>query len=279
MNKVVRAGAVAGMAMIACAWGCTGKDGRNGLGCTVNSTDAGAAVLCEDGTSASISNGHPGSQGAQGTQGAQGAPGSPGTQGSTGEAGISCQLQTAPGGGNPAIVCTDGNSYVLPNSVGTIDGGACTIRNLQGGDREIRCPDGTWGILTDGKNGQPGLQGPPGSDCSFSMSADLYITIRCGTATPVKWSKLKVFVSSGPAFETDSTAATFVFDATPLDPTFTCSLDGAPAVSCTSPRPYQDLARTAHSFTVTATYAQPGLTLDGGSVSVSASYPWTITAQ
>ena len=71
---------------------------------------------------------------------------------------------------------------------------------------------------------------------------------------------------------TTSTEASFSFSATESGASFTCSLDGAPWVSCTSPRAYTSLGVGSHAFAVRAT--DPAGNVDGSPASVS----WTILA-
>ena len=63
---------------------------------------------------------------------------------------------------------------------------------------------------------------------------------------------LVTYLDSQPAALTSSTTATFTFHASHPAATFACSIDSAPATSCTSPTVYSGLADGAHTFTVTA---------------------------
>jgi large repetitive protein len=79
-----------------------------------------------------------------------------------------------------------------------------------------------------------------------------------------------VNINSGPDAETTATSATFEFSADE-DATFYCSLDGAEAAECTSPKTYDELALGEHTFTVYAVDA-------AGNVSEPVSYTWTVIA-
>jgi hypothetical protein len=78
-----------------------------------------------------------------------------------------------------------------------------------------------------------------------------------------------VTLTSTPPSSTTSTSATFAWTTTGTVTSTTCSLDGAPAVACSSPTSYSNLAVGSHSFKVTVSNA---------SGSGSASYNWTVTA-
>jgi len=77
-------------------------------------------------------------------------------------------------------------------------------------------------------------------------------------------------IDSAPPAMTNSSAATLTFHSTRiLGATYTCSLDGAPATSCTSPISYNSLGIGTHTFSVTAT------TADGNDQS-PATTSWTV---
>ena len=82
------------------------------------------------------------------------------------------------------------------------------------------------------------------------------------TATPT--------ITSGPAAGSfvSSTSATFRWTEKTAKATFTCALDGATAVSCTSPKTYTGLAQGKHTFAVTAKA--------GTSTSSPATRTWTV---
>ena len=79
-------------------------------------------------------------------------------------------------------------------------------------------------------------------------------------------------IDTSPDPTTVETTAAFTFSAN-MPATFVCSLDGAPAVSCTSPRPYSGLSVGTHTFTVRATS-----TGNGQADPAPAMYTWTITS-
>jgi hypothetical protein len=77
-------------------------------------------------------------------------------------------------------------------------------------------------------------------------------------------------ITANPAAVTNSTNASFSFTSTESPATFECSLDGAPASSCTSPQAYSSLGQGSHTFSVRAIDQY-------GNVDLSpASYTWTI---
>ncbi|HEY8728200.1 MAG TPA: metallophosphoesterase [Acidothermaceae bacterium] len=60
-------------------------------------------------------------------------------------------------------------------------------------------------------------------------------------------------IDSAPPASSKLSSAAFTFHATAAGATFACSLDGAPATTCTSPASYSSIADGAHSFSVAAT--------------------------
>lgn len=76
-------------------------------------------------------------------------------------------------------------------------------------------------------------------------------------------------ITAKPAAFVNTTSATFTFTNTNPSATFTCSLDGARATACTTPRTYTGLAVGAHTFSVKA--QAPGL-----KASRSATASWTV---
>jgi hypothetical protein len=78
-------------------------------------------------------------------------------------------------------------------------------------------------------------------------------------------------ILTGPAATTTDNAATFTFGSSDPDALFLCSLDGAPATGCTSPKTYSDLrAGQTHTLEVEAT--KPNLLVS----STPVTYEWTI---
>ncbi|MBI2690792.1 MAG: hypothetical protein HYX29_02420 [Solirubrobacterales bacterium] len=62
-------------------------------------------------------------------------------------------------------------------------------------------------------------------------------------------------ITSGPNGPVNTTSASFAFTSSEAGSTFTCKLDAAAAVACTSPVSYSGLSQGAHTVTVTATDA------------------------
>jgi hypothetical protein len=77
-------------------------------------------------------------------------------------------------------------------------------------------------------------------------------------------------IDDGPSGSTTSSTATFTFSSNESGSTFACSLDGAAAEPCTSPKTYSGLAVGAHTFSVTATDAAGNV--DGTPATAS----WTV---
>ena len=78
-----------------------------------------------------------------------------------------------------------------------------------------------------------------------------------------------VSLTATPASSTTSTSASFSWTTTGSPTSTTCSLDGAAATACSSPRSYSGLAVGSHSFRVT---------VSNSAGSASASYSWSITS-
>ena len=79
-------------------------------------------------------------------------------------------------------------------------------------------------------------------------------------------------IDSGPSGTVTATSASFAFHATEAGSTFRCSLDGASATSCSSPKGYSGLLNGPHTFSVTATDAA------NNADPSAASGSWTIAA-
>jgi calcineurin-like phosphoesterase family protein len=101
-------------------------------------------------------------------------------------------------------------------------------------------------------------------DAAGNTSAAATATWTVDTAPPPTPS-----ITSGPADPTAATTASFSFSDAEEGATFSCSLDGGPAVACTSPTDYAGLAAGAHSFTVGARDA-------AGNRSGDVTYTWTV---
>lgn len=79
-------------------------------------------------------------------------------------------------------------------------------------------------------------------------------------------------ITSGPSAETTSTTADFAFSATEPGSAFSCSLDAAPATSCSSPYSLEDLPAGQHQLSVAATD-------EAGNTDPSpATWTWQVTA-
>lgn len=90
-----------------------------------------------------------------------------------------------------------------------------------------------------------------------------------GAAPPPPPGAPTVTLTSTPPSSTTSTNASFAWTTTGTVTSTTCSLDGAAAVACSSPRNYTGLGVGNHSFRVTVSNATG---------SASANFSWTITA-
>jgi hypothetical protein len=78
-----------------------------------------------------------------------------------------------------------------------------------------------------------------------------------------------VKINSGPAGKTKDTTPTFTFSSTDASAHFTCSVDGKPATSCSSPFTTSKLKKGKHTFAVVATDA-------AGNASAPASQTFTV---
>jgi hypothetical protein len=78
------------------------------------------------------------------------------------------------------------------------------------------------------------------------------VTLLAATGAQAHAAQLTVTITSGPEGTVSETTAAFAFTANVRTAGFFCSLDGAPATPCSSPRTYRGLAEGRHVFEVTA---------------------------
>lgn len=97
--------------------GLDGKPGKAGSSCSTYQTPQGAKVVCEDGSTATLTNGADGAQGPAGPQGPAGLPGAQGPQGPKGATGP----QGPAGGFDPGSVYTKLAAKTMTYSGGTSD--------------------------------------------------------------------------------------------------------------------------------------------------------------
>jgi hypothetical protein len=123
-------------------------------------------------------------------------------------------------------------------------------------------PDGSYSVeaapLADGQWTARAEQTDPAGNVGESAP----VTFRIDTAAPT------ATITSKPADPSASESASFSFSANE-SATFECSLDGAPAAPCTSPRTYSALAPGAHTFGLQARDT-------AGNTSAAVGYSWTI---
>ncbi len=138
-------------------------------------------------------------------------------------------------------------------------------------------------IATSSTNSYQDKAVSPGNTYSYTVSAyDAAGNTSAQSAsaqatTPQVFTPPIVSINSQPASITNNATATFTFNASNnSDPagqlTYQCSLDGASAVSCTSPQTYSSLTDGSHTFSVTVTDTNDGLT------SNPATYNWSVDA-
>ena len=118
-----------------------------------------------------------------------------------------------------------------------------------------------------GYDGPTGL-GTPNGLGAFGGAATPVSTVPTTPTTPVA-SAPTVALSATPPLSTTATYASFAWSTTGNPSSTTCSLDGAIAVACSSPKSYSPLAAGAHTFRVTVSNAAG---------SASATYAWTVTS-
>ncbi|HEV8688332.1 MAG TPA: Ig-like domain-containing protein [Gaiellaceae bacterium] len=113
---------------------------------------------------------------------------------------------------------------------------------------------GTAGVLTMQIGNNTGGQ-------TFRLVADSISAT--GTSAP------DTSITAKPPDPSTSSSASFSFASTAPAATFTCSLDGAPFSSCTSPQSYTGLADGSHTFSVRSTSAS-------GTDATPATFTWTV---
>src|SRR5581483_8530280 len=103
-------------------------------------------------------------------------------------------------------------------------------------------------------------------NASGSAHAVVTWTVIAATSAPPPAGS-SVTITSGPGATTTSSSASFSISAANAS-SLACSIDNGVPAPCSTPASYSGIAPGAHMFTVTAT---------SGSLSTSASYPWTVT--
>jgi|GEM_PF-867020 len=143
-----------------------GKDGKDGTSCTVGSDGGTTTISCTDGTSVAVKDG------ADGTDGS------------------SCSV-TDNGDGTKTVACTDGTSVTVSDGAagkdGTngTDGSSCSVTDNGDGTRTVACTDGTSVTVSNGANGQNGTDGQDGTSCTVTDNGNGVKTISCTDGTSV----------------------------------------------------------------------------------------------
>jgi hypothetical protein len=150
------------------------------------------------------------------------------------------------------LTVTQGDTVVRQLSGSADDGGARPVWDgIDGAGHSVAFGDYSWTFSATAADG------------------DASTYTRSGTVTV--GSPPTVTITSEPPSISSSPAAAFAFTTAGLDPadvTTACSIDGAAAVSCTSPFPASGLANGSHTFRVDTADTHGG----GG----SATYTWTV---
>lgn len=153
------------MVLLGCARGGNpGPSGGDGTSCSVDQTDAGAVISCDDGTQAEVLNGADGLDGQscrairldEGVQVV--CPDDSviirdGVDGADGEDGVSCTVQSVSDG---HLLTCGTTSVVVDNGVDGldgVDGESCTATAVEGGVI-IQCPDQDAILLASGRDGE-----------------------------------------------------------------------------------------------------------------------------
>ena len=138
--------------------------GARGSSCAVASTTTGAVISCEDGTTATLSNG---SQGLRGLQGEQG-------EGCTTDG---LKYTDAEDGRKYAVIsCGDDELLVYDGEKGATGAGCTAIKDTKTGVTTVSCGDDEVEILD-------GAAGKNGDNCSIVDNENGTATITCGTGT------------------------------------------------------------------------------------------------
>ncbi|MGI6683121.1 MAG: SUMF1/EgtB/PvdO family nonheme iron enzyme [Myxococcota bacterium] len=166
-----------GCTLLLLVFGCSGSGDKQVCGITDNG-DGTRTITCNDGTSATLSDGK---------DGQDGEPGKDGT---------SCTLSTSDG--VKTISCNDGSSFSVHDGKDGQDGEpgedgtSCSVSDNGDGTKTITCTDGTSVVVrdgTDGQDGEPGEEGEEGkpgeegTSCSVSDNGDGSKTISCTDGT------------------------------------------------------------------------------------------------
>ena len=159
----------------------------------------------------------------------------------------------------PASSTTSTSASFGWSTTGTVSSTTCSLD----GAAAVSCasPKSYSGLATGAHSFRVTVSNSAGS-ASASYTWNITATPPPPTSAPT------VSLTSGPSASTASTSASFGWSTTGTVSSTTCSLDGAAAVSCTSPTSYTGLASGSHSFRVTVANAAGG---------ASASYTWTVT--
>jgi hypothetical protein len=133
----------------------TVSDGQAGTSCTVAVDGEGTkTITCSDGTSVTVADGADGS---------------------------SCTA-TDNGDGTKTIACSDGTSVVVGDGNAGADGSSCNVTDNGDGTKTIACSDGTSVVVANGTDGQAGKDG---TSCGVSDNGDGTKTIACTDGTSV----------------------------------------------------------------------------------------------
>ena len=129
-----------------------------------------------------------------------------------------------------------------------------------------------WGAFASG--GSPKLYSGLGEGSHTFAVRAIWLAL-VGPQTEYTWTVDTVApqttIASGPPASSQSASATFTFASSEAASTFTCRLDGAGFVPCTSPKTYTELGDGDHTFSVQAVDAA------GNADATAATYAWLIS--